>query len=91
MGSYRDGTHRMKTEEYDIKVVSGSKDAVDNLIEYELKQYPQKDYGTVVLELDKTSHIKTVRIIRFKTKELCCGKILSFKQGVYPFDSGINL
>ena len=81
----------MNQEEFYIKVVSGSKSAVDGLIESELKEYPKKDYGTVVLELDETDHIKTVRIIRFKTKELCSGQQLEFTRGIYPFDTGINL
>ena len=68
-------------DKYSIKVVSGSKEAVNGLIEYELREYPKKDYGTVVLELDETDHIKTVRIIRFQTKELCNGQELVFKKG----------
>ena len=76
---------------FNIKVVSGSKDAVDRLIKDDLREYPKKDYGTVVLELDETDYIKTVRIIRFESKELYDGQELQFKEGQYPFDSGISL
>ena len=76
---------------FNIKVVSGSKDAVNGLVTNELQEYPKKDYGTIVLELDENDHMKTVRIIRFRTKELCAGQELQFEQGQYPFDSGISL
>tara|TARA_Y100000034_G_C6825335_1_gene372063 strand:- start:499 stop:756 length:258 start_codon:yes stop_codon:yes gene_type:complete len=77
--------------QYNIKVVSGSRSSVNALVENELKEYPKKDYGTVIVNLDETEYIKTVRIIRFNTKEVCNGKEVVFKKGVYPFDSEISL
>ena len=79
------------TNSFAIKVVSGSKDAVNDLIVNELQEYPKRDYGTIILELDENDHMKTVRIIRFKTKELCNGQELHFTRGQYPFDSGVSL
>ena len=76
---------------YEIKVLSGSKSGVDNLIRHELEEYPKEEYGTIVLNLDENDYMKTVRIVRFKTKELFDGRELKFKQGQYPFDSGISL
>tara|TARA_B100000131_G_scaffold33333_1_gene30867 strand:- start:663 stop:908 length:246 start_codon:yes stop_codon:yes gene_type:complete len=81
----------MSHDAYEIKVVSGSKNCVDNLIEYELREYPKKEYGTVVLDLEENDYMKTVRIVRFRTKELCNGQQLVFEKGVYPFDSGVSL
>tara|TARA_Y100000593_G_scaffold92870_2_gene185847 strand:+ start:638 stop:883 length:246 start_codon:yes stop_codon:yes gene_type:complete len=81
----------MNKDLYEIKVVSGSKDGVDNFVKHELQEYPKKDYGTVILDLDETAFIKTVRIIRFKTKDLYDGQELNFTPGEYPFDSGVSL
>ena len=91
MGSWRIGAYRMSADKYSIKVVSGSKDAVDGLVENELREYPKKEYGTVVLQLDENDYMKTVRIVRYQTKELCNGQQLIIKEGQYPFDSEINL
>ncbi len=91
MGSCWNGVYTMNNNIYEVKIVSGSSTSVDALVKNELREYPQNDYGTVVLELEKTSHVKTVRIVRYKTKELCKGRKLVFKEGVYPFDSDVSL
>ena len=78
-------------DKYSIKVVSGACNSVNTLVENELKEFPKKDYGTVIIHLDETDHVKTVRIIRFNTKEICGGKEIKFIKGVYPFESEISL
>jgi len=75
---------------YHIKVVSGSRSSVDALIKNELKEYPTNHYGTVILHLDDAIDIKTVRIVRCKTKELYDGKNLH-REDLYPFSLGNGL
>ena len=91
MGSNWYGIYTMNKGKYNIKVVSGSKEAVDDIVQGMLEEYPISEYGTVVLPLDENEHIKTVRVVRYETKDLCDGKELRFVKGIYPFDSGINL
>jgi len=81
----------MSYDPYTIKVISGSRHSVDAIIENELKEYPKKDYGTVILHLSEREAEKTVRIIRYKTKEICDGKELKLKEGTYPFGTEISL
>ena len=76
---------------YYIKVVTGSRSSVDALVENELKEYPKKDYGTIILHLEETDDAKTVRIIRYKTKDLCERSEGFFEKGEYPFTLGSGL
>tara|TARA_Y100000310_G_C20490544_1_gene718965 strand:- start:213 stop:452 length:240 start_codon:yes stop_codon:yes gene_type:complete len=77
--------------EYSIKLFSGSHESVDKLVVWELKEYPTKDYGTLVLEVDNGEHNKTVRIVRFKTKELCDNTQIAYVEDRYPFVSEFDL
>ena len=77
--------------QYSIKLFSGSHESVDKLVMWELQEYPTKDYGTLVLEVTNNDHNKTVRIIRFKTKELCNGAQITYVNDKYPFVSEIDL
>ena len=77
--------------EYNIKLFSGSRESVDKLVRWELQEYPTKDYGTLVLEVDNSDHNKTVRIVRFKTKELCGNTQIPYIEDKYPFVSEFDL
>jgi hypothetical protein len=77
--------------DYDIKLFSGSHTSVDKLVKWELEEFPTKDYGTLVLELTNNDRNKTVRVVRFKTKELCNSTQIVYANDKYPFVSEFDL